>query len=52
LSACDACGSHGWDPTRECSDCGRVKCELCDVGDDVPCAVCETGDDVGEEGEE
>jgi len=42
MTTCECCGSRGEEPAGVCEECGRVKCELCDMGDDVPCVVCET----------
>lgn len=30
---------------RECQRCGALKCECCDMGDDVECISCEGADE-------
>jgi len=43
---CPSCGSthYQWD-LKECPHCYALKCDICDMGDDVGCATCENEED-------
>ena len=52
---CEGCGSWASDRKRskpeepqglsECPHCNRLKCCMCDMGDDVECCGCDREDD-------
>lgn len=48
MNECEACGSdlcQEYPATKQCPFCDRMKCERCDMGQDVPCIACEDGSD-------
>ncbi len=40
LSECDGCGNPEPEYLKNCPRCGGVKCDACDMGDDVECPTC------------
>ncbi len=44
-AACPTCGSSNPKELKKCSFCDALKCDRCDVGDDVRCFLCEDEDD-------
>ena len=39
---CPACGNDSPKYLKECPQCGTMKCDQCDMGDDVECPACES----------
>ena len=45
MPQCPACGSLDYlGELRECPHCGGMKCDQCDMGDDVGCVVCDNNE--------
>ena len=42
---CPSCGNPTPQDPKECPWCASLKCEKCDMGDDVECLSCEREDD-------
>lgn len=41
---CPACGNEEPEYLSECPRCGSLKCNQCDMGDDVECPACGVGE--------